>query len=98
MPAFGPRDNYTHSIDALPAGKRQEEARPAAKHELWKKVASPKTADELLGAIRQRIKDYGYDPSAKDVSGEGPNVNYTSCTNLKEDELTPFDVALQQWY
>lgn len=57
------RKVYKDSIDALPAGKRQEEARPAAKHELWKKVASPKTADELLGAIRQRIKDYGYDPS-----------------------------------
>ncbi|MEO1912060.1 MAG: hypothetical protein ABGX10_16740 [Paracoccus sp. (in: a-proteobacteria)] len=57
------RKAYKDSIDALPAGMRQEEARPAAKHELWKKVASPKTADELLGAIRQRIKDYGYDPS-----------------------------------
>ncbi|WP_417729646.1 hypothetical protein [Roseovarius sp.] len=57
------RKAYKDSIDALPAGKRQEEARPAAKHALWKKVASPKTADELLGAIRQRIKDYGYDPA-----------------------------------
>jgi hypothetical protein len=57
------RKAYKDSIDALPAGNRQEEARPAAKHALWKKVVSPKTADELLGAIRQRIKDYGYDPS-----------------------------------
>jgi hypothetical protein len=57
------RKAYRDRIDAFPAGKKQEEARPAAKHELWQKVASPKNADELLGAIRQRIKDYGYDPS-----------------------------------
>lgn len=57
------RKAYRDRIDSLPAGRRQEEARPAAKHELWEKVASPKKADELLCAIRQRIKDYGYDPS-----------------------------------
>lgn len=57
------RKTYKDRIDALPVGKRQEEARPAAKHELWKKVSSSKNADELLTAIRQRIEDYGYDPS-----------------------------------
>jgi hypothetical protein len=57
------RKAYRDRIDSHPAGKRQEEARPAAKRELWEKVASPKKADELLIAIRQRIKDYGYDPS-----------------------------------
>lgn len=57
------RKAYRDKIDALPAGKVQEEDRPAAKRELWRKVASPKNADELLGAIRQRIEDYGYDSS-----------------------------------
>lgn len=57
------RKAYRDKIDALPAGKVQEEARPAAKRELWRNVASPKNADELLGAIRQRIEDYGYDSS-----------------------------------
>lgn len=57
------RKAYRGRIDALPVGRRQEEARPAAKRELWGEVASPKNADELLDAIRQRIKDYGYDPS-----------------------------------
>jgi len=57
------RKDYRDRIDAFPVGKRQEEARPVAKHELWEKVASPKNADELLAAIRQRIEDYGYDPS-----------------------------------
>lgn len=57
------RKAYRDKIDGLPVGKRQEEARPAAKHELWEKVASSANADELLSAIRQRIEDYGYDPS-----------------------------------
>jgi hypothetical protein len=57
------RKEYKATIDALPVGSRQEKARPVAKHELWERVASPKNADELLAAIRQRINDYGYDPS-----------------------------------
>src|SRR5690606_782779 len=42
------RKAYRDRIDALPVGTRQEKDRPAAKHELWGKVASPKNADELL--------------------------------------------------
>ncbi|MBR7651737.1 hypothetical protein KCX83_05295 [Brucella oryzae] len=57
------RKAYRDRIDALPVGARQEKDRPAAKHELWEKIASPKNAGELLAAIRQRIEDYGYDPS-----------------------------------
>ncbi|ODR88863.1 hypothetical protein A8M32_20455 [Sinorhizobium alkalisoli] len=57
------RKAYRDSVDSIPVGRKQEEARPAAKHGLWEKVESSNNAAELLAAIRQRIEDYGYDPS-----------------------------------
>ncbi len=57
------RKAYRDKIDSIPVGRKQEEARSAAKHDLWEKVGSSNNAAELLAAIRQRIEDYGYDPS-----------------------------------
>ncbi|MDW9378091.1 hypothetical protein GOC57_29745 [Sinorhizobium meliloti] len=57
------RKAYRDRIDSIPVGRKQEEARLAAKHDLWEKVGSPHNAAELLAAIRHRIEDYGYDPS-----------------------------------
>ncbi|MGO8203483.1 sacsin N-terminal ATP-binding-like domain-containing protein [Rhizobium ruizarguesonis] len=57
------RKAYRDGIDSIPVGRMQEEARPASKHALWDKVGSSNNAAELLAAIRQRIADYGYDPS-----------------------------------
>ena len=75
------RKVYKDKIDAFSPGRKQEEARPAAKRELWATVASSKNADELLAAIRHRIKEFGYDPSrvlfelfqnADDATGQNP--------------------------
>lgn len=57
------RKAYRDRIDSIPVGRKQEEVRQAAKHDLWDKVGSSNNAAELLAAIRQRIEDYGYDPS-----------------------------------
>lgn len=57
------RKAYRDRIDSIPVGRKQEEVRQAAKHDLWDKVGSSSNAAELLAAIRQRIEDYGYDPS-----------------------------------
>ncbi|MGX9991939.1 sacsin N-terminal ATP-binding-like domain-containing protein [Rhizobium sp. Z1P35] len=57
------RKAYRDKIDSIPVGRKQEEVRQAAKHDLWDKVGSSNNAAELLAAIRQRIEDYGYDPS-----------------------------------
>ncbi|MDR7225232.1 sacsin N-terminal ATP-binding-like domain-containing protein [Aminobacter aminovorans] len=57
------RHAYRDRIDSIPVGRKQEEVRQAAKHDLWDKVGSSNNAAELLAAIRQRIEDYGYDPS-----------------------------------
>ncbi|ESR26344.1 sacsin N-terminal ATP-binding-like domain-containing protein [Lutibaculum baratangense] len=53
------RDAYRDTIDAAPAVDAREQARPQAKAELWRVTDAAR--DELLGMVRERIKDYGYD-------------------------------------
>lgn len=57
------RKAYMDRIESVPVGRKREDARQAAKRDLWDKVRSSNNAAGLLAAIRQRINDYGYDSS-----------------------------------